>query len=223
MKKHLGFVFVSAFLFILVAALILVNAISFQGAEAAAAPVYWFGNITINADGTVSPSTSPVEQTGNVYNLTCNIVGGITVYCSNIVIGGNGYTVQGTNYTGAQIPYPLMQPMGFHLDGANNIIVTDTVVENFYDIPYYVETNWLGNGFSLDSSCNNSIYGNTVIGNGDGITLDDGSNHNNIYCNNISLNSEDTGASVSSSNFNTVYNNTLESNSYVHLFYIRRL
>ena len=215
MKKHLGFVFVSAFLFILVAALILVNAISFQGAEAAAAPVFWFGNITINSNGTVSPSNAPVEQTGSMYNLTSDVIGEITVYESNILIGGNGYTVKGNSYEGAPISVPVI-PVGFHLYNANNVNVTDIVIENFPKTWIDSSMPWPGAGFYLENSTYNNIYGNTVINNNFGIALDDSSNFNNIYCNNVSANGgnadQNAGIWFDTSSSNNVFNNTLASN-----------
>ncbi len=205
--------FVFAFLFILLAGLVFVN-VSFgqssQGINAETAPVSWLGDITINYDGSVSPSSAPIQQTGSTYNLTANIIGEIQVNKSNITINGNGFTLQASSQVGTICPYFV----GFYLDKVNYVNITNIIVKNFYVIGDY-----LGMGFYLDDSSNNNIYGNTIINNYKGIIIDESSDYNNIYCNNITVNGSDTGVDISYSNFNSIFNNTLESNSYgVSLF-----
>ena len=56
------------------------------------------GDITINADGSVTPSTAPIQQAGNVYTLTSNVNGSITVERNNMILDGNGYTVSGGSF-----------------------------------------------------------------------------------------------------------------------------
>jgi parallel beta-helix repeat protein len=51
------------------------------------------GDITINTDGTISPLTASMEKTGNIYTLTSDLIGSITVNSSNIVVDGRGYTL----------------------------------------------------------------------------------------------------------------------------------
>jgi hypothetical protein len=51
--------------------------------------------ITINADGTVTPSTAPIEKIGNIYALTSNFIGSITVNRSNIIVDGKNYALSG--------------------------------------------------------------------------------------------------------------------------------
>jgi parallel beta-helix repeat protein len=50
--------------------------------------------ITIKADGSVSPSTPAIQQIGDLYILTSDI-GGIDVERSNMMLDGNGHTLQG--------------------------------------------------------------------------------------------------------------------------------
>jgi hypothetical protein len=58
--------------------------------------------ITITRDGSVVPQTAPITRVNDVYTLTDNIVGyTIVVQLNNLVIDGNGYTLQGNgNSTG---------------------------------------------------------------------------------------------------------------------------
>ena len=52
--------------------------------------------VSIQTDGTVSPSSAPIKRDGNTYTLTGNIYAEISVQKSGIVIDGAGYTLQGT-------------------------------------------------------------------------------------------------------------------------------
>jgi hypothetical protein len=59
------------------------------------------GTITINADGSINPSTAPILTADNVtYTLTGNItaanVDGIVIERDNIVLNGAGYTILGS-------------------------------------------------------------------------------------------------------------------------------
>ncbi len=45
--------------------------------------------ITINADGTITPSTALILQEGDVYTLTGDVTGSISILKSNIIFNGN--------------------------------------------------------------------------------------------------------------------------------------
>ena len=60
-------------------------------------------SISINADGSVEPSTAPIEVIGSVYTLTGNITGSVLVHRSNVVIDGAGYALQGDGGTGIDL------------------------------------------------------------------------------------------------------------------------
>jgi nitrous oxidase accessory protein NosD len=52
--------------------------------------------IYINADGSIEPSTAPIQHSGNVYSLTDNIQNSnITIQCNNIILNGAGFSLQG--------------------------------------------------------------------------------------------------------------------------------
>jgi hypothetical protein len=51
--------------------------------------------IFINADGSVSPDTAPIQRSGNIYTLTCNIYAAVKILRSNIILNGAGYTLSG--------------------------------------------------------------------------------------------------------------------------------
>jgi Periplasmic copper-binding protein (NosD) len=70
--------------------------------------------IYIRSDGTVEPTTAPIEKTGNTYKLTGNIVlYTIEVQRDDIILDGAGHTIQGN----------ASRPKGYD-DGNNGVIVT---------------------------------------------------------------------------------------------------
>jgi parallel beta-helix repeat protein len=54
-----------------------------------------FINFSINADGSLTPSTSHIERSGNIYTLTGDILGSIKVARSNIIFDGDGHAIIG--------------------------------------------------------------------------------------------------------------------------------
>ena len=98
------------------------------------------GNITIKADGSISSSTAPIQQTSTVYYLTSNFTGTITIHTSNIILDGNGHTVSSV----------LLQD-------ASNVTVKNFVVTMKNE---FTETI----GILLNQSSNNLIINNTVTG-----------------------------------------------------------
>jgi parallel beta-helix repeat protein len=147
------------------------------------------GVITINADGSVSPSTAPISSLDNfTYTLTGNIINGsIVVKRSNIIINGAGYTVQG-NGSGT----------GVDLTGISNVTIENTEIKVFYY------------GIYLSSSSHNSISGNNITKNsGDGIYLYGSSN--NVTGNNITKNNC-YGIELEFSSYNTVSGNSITNN-----------
>ena len=95
------------------------------------------GNITINADGSISPSTATIQQTSTVYSLISDIAGSITVNTSNIILDGSGHTV-----------------LGVSLQGTLNVTVKNFVVTSQGEAI----------GMSLSYASNNLIVNNTVTG-----------------------------------------------------------
>ncbi len=181
---------------------------------AAAVTVY------INSDGSVSPSSAPISSPDNItYTFTGNInyptYDGIVVAKSNIVINGNGYTVQGSMNDTAN---------GLDLTDINNVTIRNVNVQHF-ECGIYLsnsnhnaifESNLNANsyGIRLYSSPNNIISGNNASTNSQiGIRLDTSSSYNNVSGNTVSTNSLYGIFLSASSNNNTVNGNTLTANS----------
>ena len=70
------------------------------------------GDVTINSDGSITPASAPIVQSGNTYNLTGEVDGSITVNESNIVLNGKGLSLSG----------------GLLIQGVSNVTVEDFVV-----------------------------------------------------------------------------------------------
>lgn len=150
--------------------------------------------VHIMSDGSVIPSSAPISSLDNVtYTFTGNvsypIYCGILVEKSDIVIDGNGYTVQGNDQTGT----------GISLTGINNVTIQNTNIKGFqYGIRVYssdsntiIRNNVAANaqcGIGLDSSSNNNIIANNIADNSIGLQIQSASNnricHNNFIANN---------------------------------------
>jgi parallel beta-helix repeat protein len=188
----------------------------------------------IRADGTVEPPTAPINRNTDVYTLTADISASIMVDKSNVVIDGNGFTVQGDG-TGS----------GFLLNGISGVTIKNTVIRGF-DYGIYLEStsyntvcfneitandldgiglrdsvnnriswnkisanNWFGIGVYYSSG--NSFDGNNITGNYDGIGLYDSSN-NVLLANKIVANTH-YGLGLYGSSSNLMLHNNFENNA----------
>jgi parallel beta-helix repeat protein len=105
------------------------------------------GDITINADGSITPSSAPILQSDNSYSLTSNINGSITIERSNITLQGNKYT----------ITVPSISSSGITLNNVSNCTVANfTIAGGQYGINIYGTHNVIAN--NSISSVNNGIY-----------------------------------------------------------------
>ena len=171
-------------------------------------PVKASGTIYINPDGSVT-GTTYIQTVDNItYLFTGNIIGEtIIVLRNNIVIDGNGYTLQG-NYN---------WDTGLILTGMTNVTVQNVNITN-----YFVGIG-LGNSYgntlarnhitssSYDitgsNSSSNSVFGNDMSSYYEGIKLDSSSNYNIVSGNNIRDSSADIV--IISSSSNSVFGNNI--------------
>lgn len=105
MRKSAALLLILVLIFSLIASVLLVKA-------------EYNGNITINADGSVNPSTAPLERAGNVYSLTNDIIGTITVNNNNVILDGNSY----------RLAVPSIFDYGITLSGVSNVTIANFTI-----------------------------------------------------------------------------------------------
>jgi len=150
------------------------------------------GTIYIRADGTVE-GTDKIHRNGNVYTFTGNLYDPIVVEKDNIVVDGNGYILQETDYNRTQV-YPLLR--GIMLNSRSNVTIKNIKIKSFYE------------GLYLNSSSGINISGNTIIAEiGIGLT----SSHNNTISRNI-ITKARIGIFLSKSTHNIISGNYIINN-----------
>ena len=174
-------------------------------------PVKASRTIYIRADGSVDPDTAPISSVDNVtYTFTDNIYDSIVVERSNIIVDGNGYTLQGSGSI-----------YGFDLTNMSNVTIQNTNIKNFYDgvclwmssnntVSRNNITNNGGYGVLLYSSSSNTVSGNNITNNY-GVYLTWSSNNNTVSGNNITNNTD--GVYIDWAWDNTVSGNTITNNT----------
>ena len=170
--------------------------------------------VHIMSDGSVVPSSAPISSLDNVtYAFTGNIsyptYYGVVVERSNIMIDGNGYTVQGNSQMGT----------GISLTDISNVTIKNTNIDGCqYGIRLYssnnntiIRNNATANtqcGIGLDSSSNNNIIANNIANNSIGLQTQSASN-NRIYHNNLIANNAQTY--IDSTSLGNAWNDTYPS------------
>jgi hypothetical protein len=153
-------------------------------------------NITINNDGSVTPSSAPITISGNVYTLNRNIFGSITIEKSYVIFDGAGYTINSSSGLAALTLKPAIPLYGEYI---LNVTVRNVVVVQ-------------GARGILMQSANNSIVANNTISNvGTGISVDIYGTGNIIAGNNLT-NISGNGIWVWTSN-NTIIANYITASS----------
>jgi len=192
-------------------------------------PVKASGTIYIRADGSIDPPTAPIQRVGDVYTFTGNIYDSIVIERNNTVVDGAGHTLQGTG-SGAgidltersNVTIKNMKIKGFYIGirhGSSSTIYGVTMTDNLIGIQPGSSNNITGNsitgawssGIELYGS-NNSISGNIIANNTDGIELDYPAKNNTISGNKIKNNYN--GISFFEAYNNTISGNKIKNNDY---------
>jgi parallel beta-helix repeat protein len=173
-------------------------------------------NITIKADGSVDPSTAPVQRDGDVYSLAGDIQGSITIQRDNIVVEGAGYTVQAKGDT----------LVGISIGGRANVTVRNVIIQGFLGRAGILlggsnncvisNNNLAGNLIGVEisgMSSNNRIVENSLQNNEEGIELESATGSNNAISDNDVANNN-VGITVSYFTNTNVFGNTLTGNKY---------
>ena len=148
--------------------------IAFQAQLAVAQP----SPTLIQADGIVTPTTAPIQQVDGIYKITADISTPIVIEKSNIVLDGQGFTIQGTEDFNDQVGITLLcshvTVTNFYVSGwqigvrgvyDSNIISHNNFTSNRYDVAIYAD-NYIvtGNYFSFQRIVgDNTIISKNVI------------------------------------------------------------
>jgi hypothetical protein len=77
---------------------VLIGATLIESVKANGVPLTYLPEITINSNGTITPSTSFINRTGFIYTLTANVNEYVIVIKrSNIILDGAGYIINASN------------------------------------------------------------------------------------------------------------------------------
>ncbi len=181
------------------------------------------GVITINVDGSIDPSTAPIQQTGDTYTLTGNLQQSLFVKRSNIVLNGNNYEImqgevslnQLTNVTIENFKIAGTTEIGpFEsislVDTLNSIVANNSITGIWSIIAMNAET---FTGIYVKGGGSNTFVGNNLVNNMQGMVFQDTSNNlivgNNVTCgtNSENIYSEPGGVFFGDSSNNTIYHN----------------
>lgn len=147
--------------------------------------------IFIRPDGSVDPSTAPISSVDRItYIFTSDISDEIVVQRNNVIVDGDGYTLQGTG---------ALNSAGIYLSRVSNVLIKKTNIVGFYS------------GIKLDWSANNGVTENNMTNNDFGIWLHESTN-NAISRNNIK--SGWCGTNLAWSAENSIFENNIENNEH---------
>jgi len=166
--------------------------------------------IYIRADGSVEGTDKIMSADNVTYVFTDDILDSIVVERGNVVIDGNGYTLQGSG-----------SGNGFYWYNINNVTVKNTTIKNFvYGVYVWLSNNSVvsGNtvtnlprGISLRYSNNGAVSGNTLTNvTSYGIILDNSGN--GIISGNTLTNSTYVGVDIYQSDNGVISGNNITNN-----------
>jgi parallel beta-helix repeat protein len=183
------------------------------------------GDVTINSDGSITPASAPIVQSGNTYNLTGEVDGSITVNESNIVLNGEGLSlssgllIQGvSNVTVEDFVVTDGEELssneidGILLNYASHVTITNNTISGIWSI---WELNGVGFcGIDVWGGSSNVITGNSLLNNHVGLDFTNTQN-NLIINNNIVDNASQDGLSIGGILFGDASNNTIYHNNII--------
>ena len=184
------------------------------------------GDVTIDAYGNIVPSTTPIFRMGNIFTLTENLNGAITVESSNIILDGNHFTLSGSltlkdisnvtvtnfNIVGGSTPLnTFIGVYGILLDSDTRIHVENNSVSGIRDIQALNGVSYTG--LIVRGGSFNVISGNTFFNNLRGLgffnTFNNLIERNTVICetNPWKLYDSVGGIYFANASSNTIYHN----------------
>ncbi|MGD6807372.1 MAG: right-handed parallel beta-helix repeat-containing protein [Candidatus Bathyarchaeia archaeon] len=179
-------------------------------------------NLVINVDGTVTPSTAPIQQEGGVYTLTEDFQGSILIQRSNTLFNGAGHSLQGysvkllevTNVTIRDLAVsglPHGSRYGIVLVDSTGCRVTNCTVT---DVWSFLGLNGISyDGIYVNGGGSNVFTKNSLVNNSLGMHFE--STDNNIITeNSINYIKHSVDSSVSGIYFNNAHGNIIYHNNF---------
>lgn len=185
--------------------------------------------ITINADGSITPTSALILRNGSYYALTAVLEGSLTINRSNLVLDGKGYSLIGgvsisdmSNVTveNCEVSDTFSQvegsPLGISLTNTSNSVIANNSVAWLENIEAWNGGNYCG--ICIDGGSDNLVTGNNLTYNLVGVGLFSTS-HNQVVANNIVSDPNfsglySQGIALSDANNNTIYHNDFVNNTY---------
>ena len=171
-------------------------------------------HIVIDSNGTIVPAGMPITFSNGIYRLTGDISNySIYILCDNIVIDGAGFTLKGNR---SNTPVGLIDAHGICIETRSNVTIENLNITTFEQgiwnlgstgvnitnnyitgcdqgITFVSNNMYIGSeGYAYVTAMNNTIMGNTIKGNGNGIDLL-GASYFNIIDGNIISDNVDAG------------------------------
>ena len=172
------------------------------------------GTIYVRADGSIDPSTAPIQRNEEVYTLVGDIEDYVILERNNTVFDGAGYTVGGISGP----PVVWTEDKGWHHNSTIYLTIVNAVI-NGGGITFAMSSNSIianntlngGRGISWGNGKGNIIYGNRITNsNSTGIYV---GNTNNTVIGNYVIGTNGTAISLSMSSYNnTIAGNQIENN-----------
>ena len=207
-------------------------------------PVKANATIYIRADGSVDPATAPIQRIGGIYILEGNINDSLVVERSNIIVDGDGYTLQGSGIgkgidltATSNVTIKNMEIKAFAhgiwlykpYQSSNNKIFANTITNNTYGVWVFASNNTLSRNTIANSSdsgvvidhlsSNNTLSGNNITNNTRGVWLIEASN--NTFSGNKIMNNTNGvwlgGLFAGSDNNKFYHNNFINNTQQVHI------
>ena len=176
----------------------------------------------IRSDGSIEPPSAPLEQSGNTYYLTGEIVDyTIKIQKDNIILDGADKSIRASPVDTEALMLPVGWHPAIHLDKNNNVTIKNVKLQECYSAIYVEESknititdnNMISNdyGIVMRSSSSIAITKNNITKGSTGIIFYSSSN-NTIVENNISSNIEGINFYSASTYNNCIKNNNLTAN-----------
>jgi parallel beta-helix repeat protein len=197
-------------------------------------------HIVIDSNGTIEPAGMPITFSNGVYRLTGDISNySIYILCDNIVIDGAGFTLQGNR---SNTPVGLIDAHGICIEARSNVTIENLNITTFEQgiwnlgssgvnitnnyitgcdqgITFVSNNMYIGSeGYAYVTAMNNTIMGNTIKGNGNGIDLL-GASYFNIIDGNIISENVDAGIYFQSGYNNITFNDISKNKKGVFIDY----